>query len=160
MAAPLNNQFYKYRKISGAPIKYTANQLEKMWTEYLLECENTMQYKNELIRGGDMAGQIVQVPYINPLTIKSFCIFSGISENTFNGYCNAENENIDKDLFNISTHIRESIIDYIDKGCTNGSLNAAYGARLTGRTDNSRLTVETDKPINLVINGSQIDLTE
>ena len=147
MSAPKGNQFYKYRKTSGAPLKYTAEDLEKMWSDYLEQSDNSIHYKNEMIKSGERAGEIIPVPAINPLTLKSFCLFSGISEATLNSYCEAEKEKTDKDLFLIATHIRESIIDYIDKGCTNGTLVSAYGARLTGRADTLNITSESTAPV-------------
>jgi hypothetical protein len=147
MPAPKGNQFYKYRKTSGAPLKYTAADLERMWSEYLEQSDNSIHYKNEMIKSGERAGEIIPVPAINPLTLKSFCLFSGISEETLTSYCDKEMETKEKDLFDIATHIRESIIDYIDKGCTNGTLVSAYGARLTGRADNINITGESTAPI-------------
>ena len=160
MAATHGNQFWMYRKRHGAPIKYSAEQLTQMWNDYLDVCDKTKSIKREAIKSGEFAGQIVSVEIDKPLTMKGFTVFSGISYDTLISYCNKENEKIDKDLFEIATHIRESIDDYIDSGCLNGTLVSAYGAKLRGLKDIQQVEQTNPEQIIINVNGSKVDLTD
>lgn len=160
MAAPVRNKFWMYRKTHGAPIKYNAEQLTQMWNDFLVACEETKSYQQEVIKSGFMAGKTVDREVAKPLTMKGFSVFTGISEKTLISYCSEENHKIDKDLFQIATHIRESIDDYIDSGCLNGTLVSAYGAKLRGLKDIQQVEQTNPEQINITIDGTKIDLTK
>ena len=153
MGAPKGNQFYKYRKVSGAPIKYNAEMLQALWTEYLEWCQNsTVHKRKELIRSGEMAGQIVEIPLEQPLTLDGFCLFSGISYQTIKGYCSDECEKSDNDLFQISTYICNSIDNYLLTGAFNNTLNPGLVARKLGLNDTINITA--DQPVvNINLNA-------
>ena len=153
MGAPKGNQFYKYRKTSGAPLKYTAEMLQDFWNEYLDWCQNsTVHKRKELIRSGEMAGQIVEIPLEQPLTLDGFCLFSGISYQTIKGYCSEECEKTDNDLFQISTYICNSIDNYLLTGAYNNTLNPGIVARKLGLNDTINIT--TEQPVvNINLNA-------
>lgn len=158
MAAPQGNQFYKFRKTSGAPIKYDAKFLSDKWNEYLEYCENTIHYKNELIKSGDRAGEIIKVPFQTPLTKSGFCLFAQIPHQTFDTYYSEEMREKDIDLFAISTHIQEAINNYIDGGCLTGALVGSYGARMRGLSDKMDITQQVEN-VTINIEGKKADLT-
>ena len=153
MGAPKGNQFYKYRKTSGAPLKYNAEMLQDLWTEYLDWCQNsTVHKRKELIRSGEMAGQIVEIPLEQPLTLDGFCLFSGVSYQTIKGYCSDECEKSDNDLFQISTYICNSIDNYLLTGAFNNTLNSGLVARKLGLNDTINIT--TEQPVvNINLNA-------
>jgi hypothetical protein len=161
MGAPLGNKYWELRKKHGANIKYTAEQLTVMFDEYKKHCEETVFYKNELIKSGDRAGEIVRVPYQTPLTMSGFLSFGVISNATFQGYLDADNDKIDKDLLSIATHIQDSIHSYLDAGSAAGALNSAYTAKLRGLKDTIDVNnTGAKETINLTINGSNVDLSK
>lgn len=78
MAAPEGNQFWKKRAKSGRNrIFKTPKLLIKAAHEYFQWCVENPHYKQELMRSGDMAGEIVQIPIDRPFSIKGMCIFFG-----------------------------------------------------------------------------------
>ena len=160
MGAPIANKFWMCRKTHGAPIKYNAEQLTQMWNDYLIACEQTKSVRRELVKSGEQAGKIYDITVDKPLTMKGFSVFTGIDDETLLSYCSKEKENIDKDLIAIATHIRESIADYIDSGCLNGTLVSAYGAKLRGLKDIQQVEQINPEQINISIDGMKIDLTK
>ena len=153
MGAPLGNQFYKYRKTFGAPLKYTAEMLQDFWTEFLEWCQNsTVHKRKELIRSGELAGQIVEIPLEQPLTLDGFCLFSGVSYKTIKEYCSEEMEQKDYALFQISTHICDSIDNYLLTGAFNNTLNSGLVARKLGLNDT--ISITTEQPVvNINLNA-------
>ena len=99
-----------------------------------------------------MAGQIVEIPLEQPLTLEGFCLFSGVSYKTIKEYCSEEMEQKDYALFQISTHICNSIDNYLLTGAFNNTLNPGLVARKLGLNDTINIT--TEQPVvNINLNA-------
>ena len=56
--------------------KYTADTLKFMFEEYKEDMQNYYYLRPELIKGGDYAGQVVNVKIPKPYSVVSFCAFA------------------------------------------------------------------------------------
>jgi hypothetical protein len=138
---------------------YTAKELEFTFNEWLAQIKDQSFYKPELIRSGDRAGSIIDVPVYKPLTIAGFCLFANISVQTFNTYCNAEVQK-DNELLETSVHIREHIQDSQIAGAIAGHYNSNIVSRLNSLKDASEIELTGSKEvINITIQGKDLDLT-
>jgi hypothetical protein len=161
MSFELGNDNWKKRTKSGANLKYSALEVETLWNDFLKWIETQTYYRSELIKSGEKAGTVIEVPMRKPITLKSFCIYSGIDDETLKSYASKENEKTDTDLFAISLHVIESCNDYIDGGCLSGALVAAYGAKLRGLSDTIRVDQESKTETVLISFGKKkIDLSK
>lgn len=60
------------RKPGGAK---TPEELFDLMVQYIQWCEDNPIWKNEAIKGGERAGEIIQIPTDRPWTIKGFCSY-------------------------------------------------------------------------------------
>lgn len=80
MAAPLNNNFWTLRSKHGPDKIFPdpAILLEGV-SEYFEAVDASPWHKNEAIKGGDKAGEIVKLPTQQPYTLKGLCHFLDIT---------------------------------------------------------------------------------
>lgn len=124
MAAPKNNEYYKNRTKDGRELIYeTPYDLLNKAYEYFKWREENPLYKNEVLKGGSLAGTTVSVEIKRPLTIIGFCVYSGISRKTFDNYGKR------KDFFPVCTHIR----DIIEGDQLEGAMINNYDPRIVAR---------------------------
>jgi hypothetical protein len=84
MGAPVNNTFWKQRSKHGRDLIFSnPTILLEAAEEYFEWADANPWHKNEAIKGGDMAGKIVQVPTQRPYTLKALCHFLDIDFNTW-----------------------------------------------------------------------------
>lgn len=140
MAAPAGNEFWRLAKDAGRPKKYTPDQLWETATEYFIWCHEHPWIKNEAIKGGDMAGQIVRIPTSRPFTLHGLCIFAGIITETFGEYSKQQ------EFSEVTTRIREIIYNEKYEGAAVGAYNANIIARDLGLADKK----EVDKTVRKV----------
>jgi hypothetical protein len=141
------------------PKNYTAKDLEFTFNEWIAQIKDQSFYKPELIKSGEAAGSIVDVPIYKPLTIAGFCLFANISVQTFNTYCNIEVQT-DKELLETSVHVREYIQDSQIAGAIAGHYNSNIVSRLNSLKDASEIELTGSKEvINITIQGKDLDLT-
>jgi hypothetical protein len=62
------------------PRKFTPEQFEKAWEDYFSWCDDNPWYRNEAIKSGDRAGDIIKIPIARPYTEIGFCSFHGLGE--------------------------------------------------------------------------------
>lgn len=130
MAAPKENEFWKLRQTHGRELEYkTPKELAEKIYAYFQWCDDNPWYKNEAIKGGDLAGTLVKIPTARPYTISGLCIFLGISTNTWRSYCGKE------DFLSITTHANEVIYTQKFEGAAVGAFNANIIARDLGLQD-------------------------
>jgi len=170
MGAPLGNQFWKRRAKHGRDKLFATPEL--LWQaacEYFQYQDDNPYEKNEMIKSGDFAKDIVGVPTIRPYTLQGLCLYLDCNTKYFNEFevrLNEKKEHgkeqqIDKDFADIITRIKETI--YIQKfeGAMVGAFNPVIVARDLGLTD--KINVEqtgAKETINLTINGSSVDLSK
>lgn len=146
-------------------LKYTAEELEKLFKDYKKNRSKEFDYRPELIKSGDKAGTIIQIPLPKPLTIESFLLFADINTQTFLNYAdpsymiNEDKNSIEKvkdrqRLLDICTRIRLEIKDYQLSGASNGVLNERITARINGLNETVNIKQETKETVT-IINGTE-----
>lgn len=150
--------------------KYTADTLKFMFEEYKQDMQNYHYLRPELIKGGDYAGQVVNVKIPKPYSVVSFCAFAEISTATFYNYCNKDSEDFNRfkgdmleeriKLLESSIYVCEQIKDHQIGGATAGIYNANIVARVNGIGDNVNVNnTGTKETININIDGKKVDLS-
>jgi len=98
-----------------------------------------MKMEKLSIKSGERAGELINVPTHAPPSIKGFCVFAGVSFQTFLNYESKEGY---EDYFEITMRIR----DFIQAAQIEGALVLAYSnnlvARLQGLTDKKENTIK------------------
>lgn len=163
MGAKKGNQDWKLRTKHGPDFIYDGESLKKEFDAYLEHMKTTTWFKNEAIKGGDMAGTIVSIPMVTPLSIESFCVFADISRQTFLNYEKGDNVGDHQDLVEVATHIREVIETQQFEGASVGAFNPSIMARKLGLSEKTDVTTKGEsinQPpiINLNINSSGVEL--
>jgi hypothetical protein len=137
MAAPKGNSFWKDAESPlGRKKAYLPESLWNKFIEYIEKCEANPWYKNEAIKGGDMAGAIVQIPTSRPFTISGFSVHAGISVQTFDSYSKTE------EFLEVTTRIRDIIFTQKFEGAAVGAYNANLISRDLQLIDQKKLIQE------------------
>lgn len=134
--APKGNDYWTLRKKHGANFKYTPESLAKEFEDYKIQISEATWFKKEVIKGGDMAGQIIDIPMVTPMSIGGFCIFAHIERQTFINYEKGE----DQGLMEVATHIRHCIETQQWEGASVGAFNPNIIARSLGLVDKTDIT--------------------
>lgn len=144
MAAPKGNKFYMNRQKNGRELIYsTPNDLLEKAYGYFKWCDKTPLKRRELVKGGSMSGNIVDIKMDRPYTLVGMCVYLGISKRTFDNYEERE------DYLPIATHIREVIQQNQIEGAVVGNYNANIVARLLGLTDKQEVETKGGVTINV-----------
>ena len=126
----------------GRPKKYTPKKLWDCFGEYIEHIDNNPMRQHD-VRGKDALD--VEIKKQIPYTLGSFCLFAGISLDTFINY--AKN----KDFLDVCTRIEQTIREQKFHGAAAGLFNHAIIARDLGLIDRSDVTSKNDK-ISIKIN--------
>lgn len=125
---------------AGRPRIYnTEKQLEEACDAYFTWCDSNPWVKNELVRGGDLAGKIIPVPTARPYTIRALCAHIGISRETW--YKLEKNP----EFSDITTRVHDKIYNQKFEGATVGAFNGNIIARELGLSEN--VSVHTEQPL-------------
>lgn len=163
MAAPRRNQFWKNRSKHGRDKLFTTPDL--LWTaatEYFEWCDKNPWIKNEAIKSGDYAGQIVKVPTSRPYTLTGLCLYLDVNADYFRQFKENLKEN-EQDFSWVITRIEEIIYTQKFEGAAIGAFNANIIARDLGLTDKKELDHTTKgESFNIISlgNGSPVTETE
>lgn len=155
------------RRKVGRPLENfkDADEMKQVFELYLEFMEGKVRYKSEVIKGGDLAGQIIQVPIYEMLTVESFCLFAGISKG---GFFYEMLKPLEKSNLSPETHaefkdVAAYVKDYIDADQLAGGAAGVYTPSIVMRklnlTENVNSTVKGDKenPVAVIpITGMQI----
>lgn len=152
------NQLYKLRKFNdSSPRIYYPHELLNKFIEYDEHMKENPLHEAVLHQ---KTGQIIEMPKMRAMTLKGFCLFAGIAQNTFYQYANDESY---KPIIQV---IADAV--YIQKfeGAAAGLLNATLISRDLGLTDvvrhdisDSRKTVDDLFPSIEDINAIEIEST-
>lgn len=144
MAAPEKNNFYKMRKKDGRELIFSSpdDLLDKAY-DYFNWCNENPWIKKDFVKGGDMAGTIVDIPTSRPYTIEGLCVHIGICVQTFHNYEDR------KDFFDVVTHIREVIRQNQIEGACVGAYNSNIVSRILGLSDKQEIESKGDIVINV-----------
>lgn len=140
------------KKKRGAPFKYTPEEFELAWQQYFEWSDSNPWYKNEAVKSGDRAGQIIAVPTVRPYTELGFCVFHDLGEKYLTELGHTLQGREDKkckELSNILARARAKCYNQKFEGAAVGAFNANIIARVLGLTDkqevkNNNVNYNTD----------------
>lgn len=149
MPAPEGNLYWKLRQKNGRNKVYKPDELWEAACAYFQWADENPWKKQDFIRGGDLAGNKVELETARPYTIQEMCVHLGISVKTFERYGQ------DEGFSPIVTHIREIIYSQKLSGAAVGAFNASIIARDLGLTDKQETKFNAD--INHTITGMIVE---
>jgi len=77
----------KKKNLGGQPRRFkTPKDLDRSFREYVKWVDDNPWYKNEPIKSGDLAGEIMKVPTQRPYTLTGFAAFCGVCLQTIENY--------------------------------------------------------------------------
>jgi hypothetical protein len=133
------NELWKLVDFPGRPKLYSP---ESLWTKFIeyMEYNKTVSWaKDDFIKSGPEAGQIVSLNIPNPPSIRGFCIYAGISEDTFRNY--GKN---DADYLAVWNASRDIIQEIQISGAATNTFNANIVARWAGLIDKKELELKSE----------------
>ena len=145
MPAPKGNKYWEFRNKHGRGFKYTPEMWEKESIKYFEYMSDKVWNKKEVLKSGEKAGTLIDVPTTTPMSIESFCLFMDIDRGTFDNY--ESNEGNYKDFFNITTRVRAIIESNQFEGATVGAYNPNIIARKLGLVDKQENRVIQEQPL-------------
>lgn len=138
MAAPLNNNFWTLRSKHGRDKIFSdPTVLLEAVSEYFGHVDSNPWFKNEAIKGGDKAGEIVKLPTQQPYTLKGLCHFLDIEFQTWQLYKERE------EFKTTIQRIEDFIYNQKFVGATVGAFNANIIARDLGLVDKKEVESES-----------------
>lgn len=144
MGAPPGNQFWKLRSKHGRDKLFATPELMKESAEdYFQWCDDNPFLKAEGIKGGDLAGQLMEIPVMRPYTMQGLCSYLGVNTVYFNDFADGlkgKTDQLSKDFSEIIIYIRETIYNQKFSGAASGFLNANIIARDLGLKDQKDMT--------------------
>lgn len=159
----LGNEFWKIRSRSGPDLLFGDPQLllEAAY-EYFEWADTHPRYIYELLRGGEMAGQLIAVPVTRPYTLSGLCIYCGVTANYFKEVRREAQTKGDTEMVNAMTIIDQIILTQKFEGAASGIFNANFIARDLGMADRTDMTTKgqnLNQP-NITINmPTQLNIT-
>ncbi len=130
------NQLWRKAKYPGVQKKYTPEQLWAKFIEYMEDNENQYWSKEDFIKSGPGAGNKINIDVPSPPSIREFCVFAGIVENTYQKYRKCEG-----DFVAVCSTIDSIILTIQINGSVSGVFNASIIARLTGLVDKREVEI-------------------
>lgn len=150
MAAPAGNEFYKMVQApTGRPLKFsTAQDLWLKAVEYFQWVNENPLYEMKVFQ---YQGDIVEtnVPKMRAMTEVAFCLFAGISTETFRLYKKENHEDVE-DFIGVSQRIADIIYSQKFEGAAADFLNANIIGRELGLVDKHSNEV-TGSPIQIIM---------
>lgn len=141
--------------------------------EYKKLTEKNVLYKSELIKSGQNAGQIVDIPVKPPMLIQGYCLHADIDMVMFNRYLNkkqVKDEELSEKYCKVFTRINFEIKQDQISGGMAGIYNPMLTARLnhlaehTEQTNNGEsqkivIQLEDKKPVSLAKKPTEPNLS-
>lgn len=137
MPAPKGNKYWEFRNKHGANHRYTPEGLWKEAVDYFEWMQTQVWNKKDPIKSGDLAGELIDIPTHKPMSIKSFCIFADIDDNTFARYEKGEGY---QDFWEVTKKIKAIIESQMFEGAVVGAFNPNIIARTLGLTEKTDIT--------------------
>lgn len=133
------NQLWKLVEFPGRPKLYTPESLWAKFTAYMEYNETVSWSKDDFIKSGPDAGKIVSLEVPNPPSIRAFCVYAGISEDTFRNY--GKN---DVDYLAVWHASRDIIQEIQISGAAANTFNANIVARWAGLIDKKEVDIKSE----------------
>ena len=154
MPAPKGNKFAEGNK--GTEKKFTPQQWSDIIEEYFNYCDNNPLFKNEALKSGDRAGEIIRIPAARPYLIEGLCNYANIDPKTFYIYLEKEGY---EDYFEIKARARNRIFQQNIENGYIGAYDSNLVSRKLGLADKKELRAELkEQKINLEYNGTLVNL--
>lgn len=159
----LGNEFWKIRSRCGPDLLFgDAALLTEAAHEYFEWVDTHPLFRYELLRGGEMAGQVVAVQMARPYTLAGFCLYCGVSTNFFHEVRKDATKNDNKGMADAMRMIDQTILTQKFEGAASGIFNANFIARDLGMADRTDMTTKgqnINQP-NITINmPAQLNIT-
>lgn len=123
---------------TGRPRTYDdPEELEADALRYFDWCDQNPWYKKELLKGGDLAGLMFDVPIPRPYTWEGLATFIGVTSRSIRGWKNDPDR---KDFFPVLSRIGDRIHSQKLEGATIGLYNPGIVARDLGLVDKQEVT--------------------
>lgn len=150
MAAPAGNDFYKMVQApTGRPPKYdSAKELWSKAIDYFNWVSENPLYELKIFQ---YQGEIVEkeMPKMRAMTETAFCLFAGISTETFRSYKKPNPDQIE-DFFGVSQRIADIIYSQKFEGAAADFLNANIIGRELGLVDKSEAELKIPGAIRII----------
>ena len=154
MPAPKGNKFAVGNK--GTEKKFTPQQWSDIIEEYFSFCDNNPLFKNEALKSGDRAGEIIRIPAARPYLIEGLCNYANIHPQTFYNYLEKEGY---EEYFEITARARNRIFQQNIENGYIGAYDSNLVSRKLGLADKKELRAELkEQKINLEYNGTLVNL--
>lgn len=140
MAAPQGNKFWQNRTRHGREKIFATAEI--MWAaaeEYFDWCDANPWYRNEAIKSGERAGEIMKIPISRPYTLSGLCIYLNCNEAYFRQF-KIELPEGEKDFSTVIAQIEQVIYTQKFEGAAVGAFNANIIARDLGLKEKTELT--------------------
>lgn len=142
----IGNKFWELRSKHGRDKIFTEPEtLLNQAKEYFKWCDENPLYKNEMIRGGDLAGEIIPIPTMRPYTIYGLTMFLGVNKGYFDDFergLRGKSDEISKGFSVVITYIREVIYHQKYDGAVIGVFNASLIAKDLGLVEKTEVKTE------------------
>jgi hypothetical protein len=133
------NQMWRNLDYPGRPSKYSPEELWDKFNEYMGKNEGISWPKYDFIKSGPTAGQEVEMAIINPPSIRFFCVFANISEDTFRNYGKTSDE-----MVAVTSAIRAIILEIQIAGAATETWSTNIIARWAGLIDKKEIDLKTE----------------
>lgn len=133
------NEIWRLVEFPGRPKIYTPETLWDKFIAYMEYNTNVSWPREDFIKSGPDAGRKVTIDIPNPPSIKAFCIFSGITEDTFRNY--GKNDIAFLAVWHV---VRDTIQDIQIGGAATNLFNANIVARWAGLVDKKEVDIKTE----------------
>lgn len=150
MGAPKGNNYWEFRNKHGRDFTYTPDAFLNEAVKYFEYMSLRVWNKKEAIKSGELAGTLIDIPTLTPLSSESFCLFADISMETFRNY--KSNKDPYKGFFDVATHVQTIIDSNQFEGATVGAYNPNIIARKLGLADKKEHSGEIYLPPTININ--------
>ena len=164
MPAPLNNDFWKIAYKNGntgrKPKFENPEDLIKVFNDWLEVMKDKKWIKQDFIKSGERAGEIIELEIQTPLTLQGFCLFAGVNTTYFydfiEGLKSMKDREKAEEFSKIITHIRETITEQKLQGAMVGAFNPMIVARIEGLKDKQEIEQTGQANININLNKDDI----
>ena len=148
----IGNKFWELRSKHGRDKLFNEPQiLLEAAQDYFKWCDDNPLYKNEMIKGGDMASEIIPVPIMRPYTLQGLTIYLGVNRKYLDDFESSIKDKTDdksKDYSQVITYIREVIYNQKFEGASIGAFNANIISRDLGLIDKQDLKADLNANID------------
>lgn len=139
MAAPKGSKYWQLAERVGRNPKYTPDALWDKAVEYFEWVEENPLQEAKV----SASGKVVKVDRLRAMTIRGFCLFAGIDQQTFANY------DEDDKFFGITTRIRDVIYQQKFEGASADLFNANIIARELGLANKQEHSGPNQGPIQI-----------